>query len=341
MAMEHHNPHLGNAAAVLTESSRAAGSNAAPVFVVGMNGSGTTMLLDCLDNHPNLYGFRRETRLLPYVLATLPKYGDLQVDDNFRRFWDAVRSIPAFRYVNGGEPPAIPDDWREVERSAAAVIDRVFMDFARKAGKQRWCEKTPMHALHIRRFAELFPRARFVHIVRDGRSCAASFQRRWRYTPEFTMYRWKEVVREASRQGAEIPERYLQVRYEDLTADPRQWMTEVCRFIDEPFAEDVLAPSRLRSFTGSRDTSIVARKASWQRQFDPAQQRRLELIGGRWLSALGYETQFADSDHDPAWPLRKYWLYRDYLRLGFRSLRRRDPGTRIVMAVKQRLTTRY
>jgi hypothetical protein len=313
----------------------------APVFVVGMNGSGTTMLLDCLDSHPNLFGFKRETRLLPYLIASLPKYGDLRRDDNFRRFWQAVVNIPAIRLVNGGHAPELPPDWRERERSAAGVIDGVFSDFARRAGKRRWCEKTPMHALHIRRFAELFPQARFIHIVRDGRACAHSFQRRWGYTPERTMYRWKKVVQEARAQGREIGDRYLEVRFEDMTADPRRWMHAVCAFLSEPFVEEVLAPSRQRGSTGSTDTRIVPRSPAWKEEFHAARLRRLERIGGRTLELLQYPTECPDGDHDPMWLLRKFWLYQDYVREGVRTASRRDWASRMVSAIKQRLTTRY
>ncbi|MGH8607377.1 MAG: sulfotransferase, partial [Gammaproteobacteria bacterium] len=56
-----------------------------PVFLVGMNGSGTTMLLHSLGNHPDLYGCKRETRVLPHFIAHLHRYGTLGDDDNFLR----------------------------------------------------------------------------------------------------------------------------------------------------------------------------------------------------------------------------------------------------------------
>ena len=53
-----------------------------PVFVVGMNGSGTTLLLDCLNHHPRLYGFRKESRVIPYYIASVEKYKDLNNDNS-------------------------------------------------------------------------------------------------------------------------------------------------------------------------------------------------------------------------------------------------------------------
>ena len=44
-------------------------ASSGPIFVVGMNGSGTTMLLNHLDSHSTIYGFPQETRLLPQMLA--------------------------------------------------------------------------------------------------------------------------------------------------------------------------------------------------------------------------------------------------------------------------------
>ena len=47
------------------------------IFIVGMNGSGTTMLLDCLANHSMLFGFPGETKVLPSFLERESQYGDL------------------------------------------------------------------------------------------------------------------------------------------------------------------------------------------------------------------------------------------------------------------------
>lgn len=62
-----------------------------PVFVTGMNGSGTTLVLRILDRHPNLYAFPGETKIMPHFILTLNRYGDLNVDDNFLRLWNDIR----------------------------------------------------------------------------------------------------------------------------------------------------------------------------------------------------------------------------------------------------------
>jgi hypothetical protein len=108
----------------------------------------------------------------------------------------------------------LPSNWAASARNAAGVFDQIMREFAERDGKERWCEKTPMHALHISTIAEAFPEACFIHMVSDGRAYAASNQRRWGRHPANTIYRWKQVVAEGRRQGAQLGERYMEVRYE-------------------------------------------------------------------------------------------------------------------------------
>jgi len=219
--------------------------DAGPVFVVGMNGSGTTMLLDCLGRHPQLYAFPRETRLIPWLVARAPGFGDLGGDANYQRLWDEVRALGVFQLVNESQPVPLPADWRERPRSLAGILDGVFGYFAARAGKPRWCEKTPQHVQHLPALARLFPAARFIHVVRDGRDCAASFHRRWRRDPRLTVYRWKKVVAIGRRQGRELGEaRYREIRYEDLTAAPEASLRALCAFLALPFDPVVLESAR-------------------------------------------------------------------------------------------------
>lgn len=287
-----------------------------PVFLVGMNGSGTTMLLDSLGRHSQLYAFPRETRVLPHLIASLDRFGDLSDDDSFKRLWDEVRSIGVLRYVNEGQPVPLPDDWANTPRNLAAVLDRVFRYFAHSQGKVRWCEKTPQHAQHILSLAAVFPKAKFVHMIRDGRDSAASFKRRWQRTPELTIFRWKKVVQEGRRQGTSLePTRYLEVKYEDLTANPEHWIRRVSEFIAVTFEPATLESSEpyLKKKQEGEPGKIRSNSGRWREAFNAAQIARLEAIAGRTLDETGYSTGNPTGDHDPPAMLRDWWLMRDYV----------------------------
>lgn len=312
-----------------TDSLSGAGGTSSPVFVVGMNGSGTTMLLDCLGRHPGLYAFPTETRLIPWLMARLPTYGDLTDDGNFRHLWDDVRRLPVFCQVNGNAEVPLPEDWREHSRDLAAILDATYRFFARHEGKRRWCEKTPQHVQHLESLAKLFPEARFIHVVRDGRDCAASFHRRWRRQPELTVFRWKKVVMAGRWQGTRLgPERYLEIRYEDLTVQPEESLQRICEFLLLPFNAAMLESAQPYLQTDSPGTRPGLRPNSgkWQRHFSPSILLGLEQIAGATLAEFGYPTQCPEGDRDISGLQRRYWTVVEVLRQYSREIAQKARG---------------
>lgn len=273
-----------------------------PIFVVGMNGSGTTMMLDHLNSHSQIYGFREETRILPSFLRTLGSYGDLEEERNFERLWtDMCKAFPFWR-ANSDAPVPRPSNWREYERTPCAIFDYVLTYFANQEGKPIWCEKTPMHALHMLDLARGFPRAKFVHMIRDGRDCAASFRRRWGYNPRVTVFRWKRTISAAQAQAKQLAEnRYTEVRFEELTTDPEQVLKRLLGFLELDFESNVLmsrrSSARVRGIDSSRPTP---NSGAFRAYFSEKENARLEAIAGRQLSALGYEVNNPNGDNDLA-----------------------------------------
>lgn len=285
----------------------------APIFIVGMNGSGTTMLLDSLGRHPQLYGFTRETRLIPDLLER--DWGDLNDDENFRKLWDTVRNIPAFGAMNNDQPSPLPENWRSFERTPVAVIHETINHFAHAAQKTCWMEKTPQHAQHVALLAKAWPEARFIHMIRDGRDCAASFNRRWKRTPELTVYRWKRVIRLCRRDGQALGEnRYLEIKYEDLTANPQYWMRQACDFLKVDFDNAVLESEQPQSDREGEIGTIVPTKPRWHSAFTASRLNRFENIAGSLLSELGYPVTNPEHDQDPTRLQLKWWVAKDYLR---------------------------
>jgi hypothetical protein len=303
-------------------------SAAAPVFLVGMNGSGTTMLLDSLGRHSALYAFPRETRVLPHLISTYGKVGNLQDDANFRRLWDAVRTIGVLRYVNDGREVPLPPDWAQCPRDIGSVIDRVMRVFAAKEGKERWCEKTPQHAQHMLLLAAVFPNAKFIHVIRDGRDSAASFKRRWSRTPALTIFRWKKVVAEGRRQGTQLgTDRYMEVKYEELTQDPQAWLRKISAFLGVAFESATLESRDPYLKRKDGEAGRIRRNSGrWREAFSAAQVRQLEHIAGRILSELGYDAEHVQGDFDPPKWRRDIWMLQDYAAQFLKEIGKRVKG---------------
>jgi len=284
-----------------------------PIFIVGMNGSGTTMLLDHLNNHSRIYGFWQETRILPYFLKSRDKFGDLADDDNFRRLWDEMRSAYPFWKTNRKKSVPLPDNWLSVERSPASVFEALIRFFADKSGKSRWSEKSPMYVLHIETISREFPDAQFIHMIRDGRDCAASFHRRWRFSPKHTIHKWKGVVEEGRRQGRALGNsRYIEVKFEELTTNPASELHKICAFLGEQYEESLLTTSRTQPrMQGKESAVMVPNQGKYRAYFTKGQITALERISGKTLSSLGYDTELGESDKDPSHIMLALWAIRN------------------------------
>lgn len=114
-----------------------------------------------------------------------------------------------------------------------SALEHIFADVG--AG-ELFVEKTPSHALYIPEITALLPEARFVHVVRDGRDVVASLlaaSRSWGAgwapsRPVDAARMWLAHVRAARRGGLPLgASRFLEIRYEDLRADPQKVLGRV------------------------------------------------------------------------------------------------------------------
>jgi hypothetical protein len=220
------------------------------LFVVGTGRCGSTFLAQILAAHPDI-GW----------ISTLP--------EPLGRFARSLRFEPrpseAYDLLREEVSPMLVDPFRDLTASDAAPwlerrLRKFFGQRAEEDGRRVFMHKFTGWP-RARLLAEVFPEAKFVHVVRDGRSVANSYvQVRWwqgyRGVPGWTFgylseeelsawaateYSWPylaglEWMRlmaafEAAKQ--EIGwERWLDVRYEDLVARPLKETTAILRFTD-------------------------------------------------------------------------------------------------------------
>src|SRR5262245_11274798 len=141
----------------------------APVFIVGMNGSGTTMLADSLRRHPDLYVLSKEPKVLPYFISEPGKSGDPSRPENRRRLADDIGRAMPYWHANGNKRLVLSDAELANCRSFGEVVSSIYQHLAEREGKNRWGDKSPMNVQHIAAIAEHLPTSRFIHIIRDGR----------------------------------------------------------------------------------------------------------------------------------------------------------------------------
>ena len=210
---------------------------APPFFIVGNDRSGTTMLRMILDRGPDA-AIPPESMFLTDVA--------LPGDGAWQALMDEVWSHPKVRLWRlPGPPPRVPPG---LDPAAAArfVLSAPFEAYARKHGKPRWGDKTPHYVHHIDRLLGIWPDARVVVVVRDGRDVALSL-RRMPFGPNNAWAAaqwWARGIRAGREAEARHPGRVLTVRYEDLAGAPETHVPPVCGFLELGYSEDMLAIER-------------------------------------------------------------------------------------------------
>ena len=100
---------------------------------------------------------------------------------------------------------------------------RTYAAYAQAEGKSRYGDKTPAYVLRIPYVSEMFPESRFVHLIRDARDVAASLTQ-VHFGPDSIVeaaFFWMSHVEAGRHAGSTLgPDRYLEVKYEDLASRP-------------------------------------------------------------------------------------------------------------------------
>jgi LPS sulfotransferase NodH len=267
-----------------------------PIFVVGFQRSGTTLLQSLLGAHPRIAA-PPELHFILRVAYFRDYFGDLADDANLRRALREALNPPVdILSESGFDEGALFERAKAGPRTYTGLFAALMHDFADRHGKARWAEKTPSQRPDD--IWNLFPDALVVHIVRDPREVvASSLETPWerraaaavaRDLRHFTL----ESVERGRRAG---PRQYLQVRYEDLVRDPEAVLRLICTFIGEDYDDGMLDPSR-RGQALMPSASWQARAAQpigptptkWHAKLKPADRVRVQAIIRDLLAPYGY-----------------------------------------------------
>ncbi|CAN5818010.1 hypothetical protein BH23ACT12_BH23ACT12_18350 [soil metagenome] len=285
-------------------------------FVTGTGRCGSSLVQEVLARHPNVGFLSNLDDLMP-------------VRGMSRRNNSLYRHIPASLTLKGRLRYAPSEGYRALERevsplvvapcrdlTAADVTPWLDMRFRTFFGERAALQGKPVF-LHkftgwprIGFIQRIFPDARFIHIVRDGRAVANSFLQSswwqgfagpdaWGWGPLPAPYaeeweasgrsfvllaglHWKTLEDAAQQAASEVaPERWIQVRYEDFVEDPQGKLSEMLTFLGlswDPIFEAQVDKQIFRQ----------GRTRAYADDLTPAQVALLDSSLGEHLRRLGY-----------------------------------------------------
>jgi len=273
-------------------------------FVVGAIKSGTTWVQKLLAGHPEIC-CNGESHLGHYFAPALAK---LLSRHN--------RMLRGKNRMLTGTEVGYPTFTREHLDYLVETAFCLLLDAQQGTSAPRFIgEKTPDHVRVLGALAKMFPRAKFLHVLRDGRDCTVSAwfhiyrdSPQWARErfPEFPMYvkvtarAWAHDVAAGQAFGRAHPDRMLEVRYEQLHADPAGTVRRMLRFLGADAGESAVRAcveaGSFRRLSGGRqrgqeDRGSHFRKGvigDWREHFDATSLDIFEAGAGELLRELGY-----------------------------------------------------
>jgi hypothetical protein len=229
----------------------------APFFIVGNDRSGTTMLRVILDRNETV-AIPTESMLLG-DFASVRTGGGLERREALQKFVARVWNHPKVRLWNiEGDVPTAPEG---LDHAAAYrwAVEQPYRAFAERDGATRWGDKTPYYLEWIDEIKAVWPDAKLIEIVRDGRDVALSIMPLpfGGNNVHVAASDWARGVRLGQEAAARYPGDVFTVRYEDLTADPITWVPQLCEFVGIEYSDDMLAIEQ------TPEDKIVADQQAW------------------------------------------------------------------------------
>jgi len=263
------------------------------VFILGSPRSGTSALAWALAQHPDMWT-SAESDFLLYLFR----------DGRLKSAWEESTKRP-----DGGWLQKNRVDYLEFAQYIGTGIDSMFRSRSRGL---MWVDQTPGYTLMADILKDLFPFARFIHIVRDGRSVVSSmlssdfeslgFSMKWTTDFDEACKAWKVYAGRAQKFVNENPDIAMQVRQEDLLVRSQEVMNGVIEFLGLDSNErpaEFLSKKRLNSSYDSGGKTVVdagekltqANKLGPWNKWSNRQQRAFNKIAGEVFLSLGYSME--------------------------------------------------
>ena len=281
--------------------------NKPPIFIVGVQRSGTTLLAAQLAAHSKM-SCGPETHFFRW-LAQVKDVSELCSPETWpEQALQFVCGIDASTYSPPGRirliekygvtETEVANFLRQRKPSVASLLGSITVPYMERMGKQRWVEKTPDHIAHVSLIRQHFPDSPIIRIVRDPRDVALSLCKvPWgaQTFSEGLMF-WKKL-HEASTTFFDNDQFSYTLRFEDLILSPIETLRTLCAFIDEEFEEQMLDTSRTGKEVNRRNAAWKdkasqpidhSRVATWRTALSDEENQLAEALVGDYLERYEY-----------------------------------------------------
>ncbi len=216
-----------------------------PFFIVGSGRSGNTLLRAILSVHDKIV-IPPEFYKMQQVIKTLFKYQ--------HKDWNLLvqKSVEAIFSSNDIDTWEISKEnltkqllsVKGNDKSLEEVIHQLYTSYGISKGKKDfiWGDKSPINTYNLFWISKIFPKAKYIHLVRDGRDVSLSYFKSGIYpNTKEAAKRWVRSIRQVYHfKHQNNPKKFLEIKYEDLVQNPENTIRKVCSFLSIPYSDHLI-----------------------------------------------------------------------------------------------------
>ena len=263
-----------------------------PVFIAGSARSGTTWTIDVFGRHPEVCAITE-----PWILTQTHGLTSIFA----QREWNPQASQNAIERVGIRHAAVQLLSYEEMVREVGELVARWLMRPVRE-GQRFLAVKEP---LDVYATAIMFPEARFVHVIRDGRDVALSMRRAsesWDASMgvglpmSWRAEAWRRQLENVRAHRDFLGDRYLEIRFEEMRRDVGATARTLFDFSSIPYDDTILAKvqadTALSSYSDNvRESGFRGRGevGGWRDTFTLREAIGFDRAAGDLLVDLGYE----------------------------------------------------
>lgn len=279
-------------------------------FIVGRPRSGTTLLRTLFDAHPHV--------LVPpecqFIINLYPKYGKI-------RNWTPKKLKNFYRELNRQwlfelwplEKEHLLDSLMKCkgENDFSTICKVVYQEYQSVFEHENilaFGDKNPGYTIYTEKLLKIFPDAKFIHIIRDYRDNFISIRNVDFELPfiSLTTAKWKIFVKRFRKVAERHPGTHIEIRYEDLAANPEKQFEGLCRFLNLPYsnipfgfykkgeqAKEMYPEEILKKYQSSLFKKISTDKIGlWKDQLNKIEIKSGDATAGKYAELCGYEKKY-------------------------------------------------
>lgn len=233
------------------------------LFIVGRGRSGTTLLQTMLDANPHVI-LPLESRLIIFlkkkylhVKLWTPKLIeefiiDLYKEKEFNASWNVDKE--------GLQKTIHSYPLNKLNFQVLCKI--VYLSYPSPFKKTNFLligDKKPLYSIFINEIREVFPQARFIHLIRDYRDNILSNREVFsRKNIGVLAHAWKTFNIDIEKAKVKNKKIFYTVRYEDLVTSPEKHIREICDFTSIPFYSEMMSThTKMKEVYGKTKTPTV------------------------------------------------------------------------------------